>query len=1087
MNIVDRASSSKNLVIVKDKNYTYFLYSLYLCVFLLITNKIYAESHIQNRIDKITGKKSTIQLDIPAQSLDKAILVLSEKSNESITALPEYLQNKISHSISGKISVLRALELMLENTGLVYTITPGDIIVIRPPIINDLSEIYIKPTPTPRESEQLQEEEVLVRGSRNNSINNINFKQQFDKSVIDVVYTQDKGRSLATNPAEALTNAPGVSVSRSRGGSGRFISLRGISHSFNTVRYNGRLLATENRSRELSFDNFSNDSFSRMEVYKTSLTSLGDGSIGGQINLVPYKPFDEKPVQSKFLFEVSRNNLIQDNSVNSSGLTHGLFLNNSLGISAGFNYSKTNFRVDVAESIGTFTSDIYDMTNTGLVREGESPLQTWQARAEIDSQNNIINLPAEARLLGTAIHSSVNFGTFIEQHERTGGNLVFQFKPNRSFETTVDFLYSDFASPGMAYSSSHFPCTCNGDLTNIVVAENKVLSQYAWDGNTDFVSRGLESNTKTWQFGSNTQWQATSSLKLTADISYSKAYGRRDDTDHRSLEGNFFVIGSQTNTQQFYQHTGRVVPDVSIALAPYNSSLASADSTLPHIGADQTGRGLNPRSFGAHFMKVSFNKITDTVNTIKLDGSRSFNNNTSLELGLDHITRTKHVLVFDNSDRECLFCGYEYSIRGFSPQVFDSALVDFPAHNFLQDSGANVPADFIAFDTERFKDIFANIQQGDSVRDAEGNPTGNFHSFSEHSRIEELGIFTPLLREHLSNELTETINAIYLQLNTNGNWKNTSWNTNIGIRIADTRLQSVGAKLRPFTAAPNPSQRNTENLLPISDQHRYRNILPAFNTRFKFSENISFRIAASKTIARPDPLELSTVEITLFDGNSMFNRVRNTKLRPMRSTNTDLSLEWYGDVAHASAAIFIKDIKDVISDRILTDHLTKANTSPSINVRRPENLAAAKIGGVELAWQYVFESGLGYQMNYTYTDILSSNAMNTKQALENLSNNIYNLSVFYEKNHFYLGFHYNFREGFVRANRGRGGLVEVTDDYGQLGFSSKFSVTKNLDIYLEGDNITGENEFVFFQGMPNLLRYYEQRGAVYRVGFQWTL
>jgi outer membrane receptor protein involved in Fe transport len=45
---------------------------------------------------------------------------------------------------------------------------------------------------------------------------------------------------------------------------------------------------------------------------------------------------------------------------------------------------------------------------------------------------------------------------------------------------------------------------------------------------------------------------------------------------------------------------------------------------------------------------------------------------------------------------------------------------------------------------------------------------------------------------------------------------------------------------------------------------------------------------------------------------------------------------------------------------------------------------------------------------------------------------------------------------------------------------------ENLTLFLEGINLTDEDEFVFFDGQANYLRYYEERGRRLNVGVRGT-
>jgi len=96
-------------------------------------------------------------------------------------------------------------------------------------------------------------EEVVVHGIRASLEKSLNQKR-FDDAIVDSISSEELGKFPDTNVAESLQRVTGVAITRSRGGAGQFVTVRGLGEEFNAVRYNGRLLATENSGREFSFD-----------------------------------------------------------------------------------------------------------------------------------------------------------------------------------------------------------------------------------------------------------------------------------------------------------------------------------------------------------------------------------------------------------------------------------------------------------------------------------------------------------------------------------------------------------------------------------------------------------------------------------------------------------------------------------------------------------------------------------------------------------------------------------------------------------------------------------------------------------------
>ena len=122
----------------------------------------------------------------------------------------------------------------------------------------------------------------------------------------------------------------------------------------------------------------------------------------------------------------------------------------------------------------------------------------------------------------------------------------------------------------------------------------------------------------------------------------------------------------------------------------------------------------------------------------------------------------------------------------------------------------------------------------------------------------------------------------------------------------------------------------------------------------------------------------------------------------------------------------------------------------------------------------------------TLVDSEAETADGKVSSLENVSDVTYNLSAFYEDDDFQARLSYNFRGEYIREISGLQGRSETVDEYGQWDATFSYNVMENLTLFLEGINLTDEDEFVFFDGQTNYLRYYEERGRRLNVGVRGT-
>ncbi len=995
------------------------------------------------------------------------------------------------------------------------------------------------------------EEEVVVRVLRS-SIENAFAIKENASGIVDAIVAEELGKFPDASIADSLQRVPGVAIARGRGGDGRFVTVRGLGEEFNAVTYNGRLLATENIGREFSFDNIASELVAKAEVFKTSQAALGDGSIGGRVNVVSAKPLDKSGFNAAYSLAGLYDDLANDTGTRASAVVSSTFVDDSIGVLASLNYLRRDFRVDVAESINSFVGDLYRLRSGELV-----------STATID--NSRFAEFAGAEFVGTADYTSHSFATASEARERAGGTLALQFRPGETFKTTLDLLYTQFESPGEYFGAAFYPCAAciatTGGLRDVSVADNGVIEAYTYEDNPQANARFTEVDTETMQFGINADWQAADTLRLVADLAWSQAQGQRDNIGSGNGSGSFYVIGSPLYGQHRYDYRGGEVGNF-IALTPGYNPDFYADRRAPttQITFAERLAGEPPREYRGHFARDSVNLIEDTVVSLKIDAEYAFDAATALKFGIDYVDREKVNDFADNRDRWCsYFCGYARSLRGIDPAAYEAMFVELPHDDLFRGLDAEVPRLFPAFNRDGLRHLYAQLDNGDRRNDDEGNPlpllptnaTGNpldangvpytfdddadpatpevpypaleegyvlggggdvsdrvpqsaLHDLSgastEGALIANAGkLLGTIPRPDESYVIDETVFGAYLQLDFAGEIAGKPWQANAGVRIAHTQLTSSGAnnQIVDIEIAAGADQNFIFSKdTPVSFDSSFTDVLPAFNLSLNLTDELVMRTAFAETISRATLNNLAPTQSVTSTNRGVESIVAgNPELRPTRANNVDLSLEYYGDGITASAALFYKDLSDTVSNAVRTEPVVIANDNPDpalsgspftrdFSVTRPANNDAAEITGLELAWSHLFDSGLGYQVNATLVDSRSENADGSTTDLENISDETFNVSGFYETDRFSLRLSYNFRGEYLREISGLDGRPETVDDYGQWDLTASVNVLDNLTLFVEGVNLSEENEFVYFDGKKNFLRYYEERGRRINVGLR---
>ncbi|MFT3755414.1 MAG: TonB-dependent receptor [Pseudoxanthomonas sp.] len=341
--------------------------------------------------------------------------------------------------------------------------------------------------------------------------------------------------------------------------------------------------------------------------------------------------------------------------------------------------------------------------------------------------------------------------------------------------------------------------------------------------------------------------------------------------------------------------------------------------------------------------------------------------------------------------------------------------------------------------------------------------------------------------------LEEKTSAAYAQLNFEGD----RWNGNVGLRYVRTSedvlnyvlLQNVGSPISgwPLPILTTPPTGSIDSAwgwwAPIATENDYSDVLPSANFKFDLTDNLVARVAASKTMTRPDysalagALNLSPPGTPTDVGGGSAS---NPNLKPVRATNFDTSLEWYyAPRAMLSASLFYMDLTSYVSQGVVEMQAPTFNATYPTGfignylVTVPVN-SSAKAKGVELAVEQPFGENFGISANYTYTDAEDDNGGPVVGA----SRDVYNVVGYFENDHFSARVAYNYRSHFFS------GLDRSTafsqDDTQSVSASLGWNINDTFSVSLDGMNLSNET-----------LKYYalnkDQPRGIYYNGRQYYL
>ena len=322
-------------------------------------------------------------------------------------------------------------------------------------------------------------------------------------------------------------------------------------------------------------------------------------------------------------------------------------------------------------------------------------------------------------------------------------------------------------------------------------------------------------------------------------------------------------------------------------------------------------------------------------------------------------------------------------------------------------------------------------------------------------------------------KVREKTNALYAMADLGGD----GWSGNIGLRAIETRQTTVVN----LAGGPNPITGSAFGAYtPTTFERTYRDYLPSANLKFDVNPDLVVRTGLAKTIARPDFSALGG-SVSLND-DALSGSGGNVNLNPVRSTNFDLSAEWYfAPKAMLSAGFFYMDLRSIVAQGTSTGtyYNNKRSALAEYQITSPFNTSGTN-KGVELSYQQPLGQNFGFLANYTYAD----GELDDGGELLNSSKNTYNVTGYFENERFSARLAYNFRSAY-KAGVDRGASQHV-DDMPSLAGSINVKLTENLTLTFDALNITNETIKMYAENHDRPRAFYSN-GRTFYLGLRAKL
>jgi TonB-dependent receptor len=304
-----------------------------------------------------------------------------------------------------------------------------------------------------------------------------------------------------------------------------------------------------------------------------------------------------------------------------------------------------------------------------------------------------------------------------------------------------------------------------------------------------------------------------------------------------------------------------------------------------------------------------------------------------------------------------------------------------------------------------------------------------------------------------------------------------------GVRVEHFRLGNVGTAM----LATGPT--------PVSAPQDYTDLFPSVNARFDLSDDLVFRVAGQRGVARPSFGEIrvgSSVNDTSIPGTISGG---NPTLKPEYTWGLDASLEYYlpgGGIAAVSA--FHRWVDNVLyqSQRPVGTAIYNSNgvDRSGYLLTSTFNGEQGRLYGVEFNLQQRFTflpgalDGFGFQGNLALLSGTFDTPTQTGIAFQGLSDTVLNTSLYYEKFGLSARVSYQWRSDWLDTLGGLGS-GEYRKGYDSLDVSVRYAVNDQFTLFLDASNLT-DAIYVAYEGTPAKPTEVEQIGRRFLGGIRFS-
>lgn len=298
-----------------------------------------------------------------------------------------------------------------------------------------------------------------------------------------------------------------------------------------------------------------------------------------------------------------------------------------------------------------------------------------------------------------------------------------------------------------------------------------------------------------------------------------------------------------------------------------------------------------------------------------------------------------------------------------------------------------------------------------------------------------------------------------------GKFEADRWRGNVGVRVVATEQVTSGF----IQNATGPGQVSNPFgvFLPVTEKRTYTDILPSANFVYDVSDQLLLRVAAARTMTRPDFTDIAP-RVTLNPG-ALTGSGGSPDVKPFRANQYDVSIEWYpASNTLLAVALYYKDILNFVTSTIndevfsietMTPNLSRCTPAGGSNpdlydcefaINRRTSGGGGRVQGVEAIAQAPLGGGFGMRLNYSFADAKANNG----DAIPGNSRHAFQASGYYENDWLSAQLSYNWRDSFFITFDRASPLNQKS--LASLDASVSINVTDYAALTFDAVNLTNE-------------------------------